>query len=146
MFCRKVNIPYEVYAFSNSGRNGRYLGEPNIESKKPKYQPGDLTIDPYLKLINFASSRMTAKEHEEAMSNLYGVSIKYEDYMGSRRFRRSYEVEENELWKSYVPDSPQGYGLSSTPLNCTIAAAMTMVPQFQNRYSIDKMNTIFNVG
>ena len=143
MFCRKVNIPYEVYAFSNSGRNGRYHGEPNIESKKPKYQPGDLTIDPYLKLINFASSRMTAKEHEEAMSNLYGVSIKYEDYMGSRRFRRSYEVEENELWKSYVPDSPQGYGLSSTPLNCTIAAAMTMVPQFQNRYSIDKMNTIF---
>tara|TARA_A100001015_G_scaffold321071_1_gene449954 strand:+ start:25 stop:2220 length:2196 start_codon:yes stop_codon:yes gene_type:complete len=143
MFCRKVNIPYEVYAFSNSGRNGRYHGEPNIESKKPKYQPGDLTIDPYLKLINFASSRMTAKEHEEAMSNLYGVSIKYEDYMGSRRFRRSYEVEENELWKSYVPDSPQGYGLSSTPLNCTIAAAMTMVPQFQNKYSIDKMNTIF---
>ena len=143
MFCRKVNIPYEVYAFSNSGRNGRYHGEPNIESKKPKYQPGDLTIDPYLKLINFASSRMTAKEHEEAMSNLYGVSIKYEDYMGSRRFRRSYEVEENELWKSYVPDSPQGYGLSSTPLNCTIAAAMTLVPQFQNKYSIDKMNTIF---
>ena len=141
MFCRKVNIPYEVYAFSNSGRNGRYHGEPNIESKKPKYQPGDLTIDPYLKLINFASSRMTAKEHEEAMSNLYGVSIKYEDYMGSRRFRRSYEVEENELWKSYVPDSPQGYGLSSTPLNCTIAAAMTMVPMFQNKYSIDKMNT-----
>ena len=143
MFCRKVNIPYEVYAFSNSGRNGRYHGEPNIDSKKPKYQPGDLTIDPYLKLINFASSRMTAKEHEEAMSNLYGVSIKYEDYMGSRRFRRSYEVEDNELWKSYVPDSPQGYGLSSTPLNCTIAAAMTMVPQFQNKYSIDKMNTIF---
>ena len=143
MFCRKVNIPYEVYAFSNSGRNGRYHGEPNIESKKPKYQPGDLTIDPYLKLINFASSRMTAKEHEEAMSNLYGVSIKYEDYMGSSRYRRSYEVEENELWKSYVPDSPQGYGLSSTPLNCTIAAAMTMVPQFQNKYSIDKMNTIF---
>ena len=144
MFCRKVNIPYEVYAFSNSGRQGRYSwsDEPDTRSKKPKYQPGDLTIDSYLKLINFASSRMTAKEHEEAMSNLYGVSIKYEDYMGSRRYR-GYNDDTNDAWKTYALEIPQGYGLSSTPLNCTIAAAMTMVPQFQNKYSIDKMNTIF---
>ena len=143
MFCRKVNIPYEVYAFSNSGRNARYHFSDEVgTAKKPKYQPGDLTIDSYLKLINFASSRMTAKEHEEAMSNLYGVSIKYEDYMGSRRYR-GYNDDTNDAWKTYALEIPQGYGLSSTPLNCTIAAAMTMVPQFQNKYSIDKMNTIF---
>ena len=45
--------------------------------------------------------------------------------------------------ENYALEIPQGYGLSSTPLNCTIAAAMTMVPMFQNKYSIDKMNTIF---
>ena len=144
MFCRKVNIPYEVYAFSNSGRNARYHFSDEVgTAKKPQYQSGDLTIDTYLKLINFASSRMTAKEHEEAMSNLYGVSIKFEDYMGSRRYRRGYDEDYNDAWKTYALEMPQGYGLSSTPLNCTIAAAMTMVPMFQNKYSIDKMNTIF---
>ena len=144
MFCRKVNIPYEVYAFSNSGRNARYHFSDEVgTAKKPQYQSGDLTIDTYLKLINFASSRMTAKEHEEAMSNLYGVSIKFEDYMGRSRYRRGYDYDMNDAWKSYALEIPQGYGLSSTPLNCTIAAAMTMVPMFQNKYSIDKMNTIF---
>ena len=144
MFCRKVNIPYEVYAFSNSGRNARYHFSDEVgTAKKPQYQSGDLTIDTYLKLINFASSRMTAKEHEEAMSNLYGVSIKFEDYMGRSRYRRGYDDDMNDAWKSYALEIPQGYGLSSTPLNCTIAAAMTMVPMFQNKYSIDKMNTIF---
>ena len=143
MFCRKVNIPYEVYAFSNSGRNARYHFSDEVgTAKKPQYQPGDLTIDTYLKLINFASSRMTAKEHEEAMSNLYGVSIKFEDYMGRSRYR-GYDYDTNDAWKNFALDIPQGYGLSSTPLNCTIAAAMTMVPMFQNKYSIDKMNTIF---
>ena len=143
MFCRKVNIPYEVYAFSNSGRNARYHFSDEVgTAKKPQYQSGDLTIDTYLKLINFASSRMTAKEHEEAMSNLYGVSIKFEDYMGRSRYR-GYDDDTNDAWKNFALDIPQGYGLSSTPLNCTIAAAMTMVPMFQNKYSIDKMNTIF---
>ena len=143
MFCRKVNIPYEVYAFSNSGRNARYHFSDEVgTAKKPQYQSGDLTIDTYLKLINFASSRMTAKEHEEAMSNLYGVSIKFEDYMGRSRYR-GYDDDTNDAWKNWALQIPQGYGLSSTPLNCTIAAAMTMVPQFQNKYSIDKMNTIF---
>ena len=143
MFCRKVNIPYEVYAFSNSGRNARYHFSDEVgTAKKPQYQSGDLTIDTYLKLINFASSRMTAKEHEEAMSNLYGVSIKFEDYMGRSRYR-GYDYDTNDAWKNFALDIPQGYGLSSTPLNCTIAAAMTMVPMFQNKYSIDKMNTIF---
>jgi hypothetical protein len=38
---------------------------------------------------------------------------------------------------------PRGYNLSSTPLNDTIMAAMKMVPAFQKKYNIDKMNTVF---
>ena len=38
---------------------------------------------------------------------------------------------------------PRGFQLSSTPLNDTIMAAMKMVPAFQKKYNIDKMNTVF---
>ena len=46
-------------------------------------------------------------------------------------------------WIYDLPDTPRGYGLSSTPLNDTIMAAYKLVPAFVKRYSIDKMNTIF---
>ena len=42
-----------------------------------------------------------------------------------------------------LPDTPDKYGLSSTPLNDTIITAYKLVPAFVKRYSIDKMNTIF---
>ena len=45
--------------------------------------------------------------------------------------------------KSDLPGVPRGFQLSSTPLNDTIMAAMKMVPAFQKKYNIDKMNTVF---
>ena len=144
MFCRKVNIPYEVYAFSNSC-NGRYAymysNDNDTDGKNVKYKIGDILIDTNLKLLNYASSRMNAKEHETSMSNLYLTSLKYEDYMGSRR--RRYDEENPREFTNYLPNIPEGYGLSSTPLNETIMAAMRLVPAFQRKYSIDKMNTVF---
>ena len=45
MFCRKVNIPYEVYAFSNSC-NGRYAymysNDNDTDGKNVKYKIGDI--------------------------------------------------------------------------------------------------------
>ena len=61
--------------------------------------------------------------------------------MGSRR--RRYDEENPREFTNYLPNIPEGYGLSSTPLNETIMAAMRLVPAFQRKYSIDKMNTVF---
>ena len=41
------------------------------------YQNGDITIDNHLMLLNLISSKMTAKEYDEGMINLYFMSIKY---------------------------------------------------------------------
>ena len=48
-----------------------------------------------------------------------------------------------EQWKDDLIPMPNGYNLSSTPLNESIMAAMKMVPAFQKKYNIDKMNTVF---
>ncbi len=152
MFCQKVNIPFEVYAFSNDSYN-RWDREAKYTTPKgkshPKYEDGDITVDERLSLLNFVSSRMNAKEYEKGMINLFMLSEKFDYTYYSRR--RMYNMD-SEAFAKYqeqndylnaLPHEPSGYGLASTPLNDCIMAAMPMVNAFRKRYAIDKMNTIF---
>jgi len=132
LFCKKVQIPFEVYAFSNSSARIREHGF--------DYQLNDITIDSRFHLINFASSRMNTREFDTAMKNLYHVSCTYDPQRWDWR-RKGLPTEKS--WMYDLPDVPRGYGLSSTPLNDCIMAAMPMVNAFRKRYAIDKMNTIF---
>ena len=132
LFCKKVQIPFEVYAFSNSNSRRKDV--------KANYQLGDITIDNRFHLINFVSSRMNTKEFDNAMKILFHTSCLYDRNRWMRWSSRK-PVEHNLMHD--LPDVPRGYGLSSTPLNDTIMAAYKLVPAFVKRYSIDKMNTIF---
>jgi hypothetical protein len=148
MFCRKVQIPFEVYAFSNNNNFGCYTDEHGevVGRKRPQpnYKDGDMTIDSSLLLLNFISSKMTAKEYEEGMLNLHFMATTYGyDRYGYRGRNYDYEAAKAEQWKDDLPSVPRGFQLSSTPLNDTIMAAMKMVPAFQKKYNIDKMNTVF---
>jgi len=148
MFCRKVQIPFEVYAFSNNNNFGCTRDEyGNLVGRKrpqPNYKDGDITIDSSLLLLNFISSKMTAKEYEEGMLNLHFLATTYGyDRYGYRGRNYDYEAAKAEQWKDDLPGVPRGFQLSSTPLNDTIMAAMKMVPAFQKKYNIDKMNTVF---
>ena len=147
MFCRKVNIPFEVYAFSNnSSYNNSVDDDGNLTRKYPvpNYQDGDITVDHTMMLLNFISSKMTAKEYDEGMINLHFMGIKYGyDRYAYRGRNYDYEAAKAEQWKDDLIPMPNGYNLSSTPLNESIMAAMKMVPAFQKKYNIDKMNTVF---
>ena len=148
MFCRKVQIPFEVYAFSNNNNFGATKDEygelVGRKRPQPNYKDGDMTIDSSLLLLNFVSSKMTAKEYEEGMLNLHFLATTYGyDRYGYRGRNYDYEAAKAEQWKSDLPGVPRGFQLSSTPLNDTIMAAMQMVPAFQKKYNIDKMNTVF---
>jgi hypothetical protein len=142
MFCKKVSIPFEVYAFNN----GRWDREKHTGAK-PEYQDNDLSVDESFRMLNFISSRMNAKEYEQGMTNLYALGKSRDrqnhNYYGRRSaYQTAEQIEEANMW-SNLPNSPKGYGLSSTPLNDTIMAAMKMVKDFQSKYGIDKMNTVF---
>jgi len=148
MFCRKVSIPFEVYAFSNNSSYNRVWVEGKDEKERiypnVDYQNGDITVDRQLTLLNLISSKMSAKEYEEGMINLYFVSIKYGyDPYSYRRRNYNYEAAKAEQWKGDLMNIPLGYNLASTPLNDSIMAAMKMVPAFKRKYNIDKMNTVF---
>ena len=147
MFCRKVNIPFEVYAFSNNSSYKNSLDDDGNLTRKypvPNYQDGDITVDHTMMLLNFISSKMTAKEYDEGMINLHFMGIKYGyDRYAYRGRNYDYEAAKAEQWKDDLIPMPNGYNLSSTPLNESIMAAMKMVPAFQKKYNIDKMNTVF---
>ena len=148
MFCRKVQIPFEVYAFSNNNNFGvtkdEYGNSVGRKRPVPNYKDGDMTVDASLLLLNLISSKMTAKEYEEGMLNLHFIATTYGyDRYGYRGKNYDYEAAKAEQWKDDLPGVPRGFQLSSTPLNDTIMAAMKMVPAFQKKYNIDKMNTVF---
>ena len=125
MFCRRTNIPFEVFAFTDRyGSRQRYYSGSEILGR-----PGDVAIGG-LRLLNFFSSKMTAKEETNMMHYLWmmvGFSKRY------LYFSKDVTVYE---W-------PVGYTLGGTPLDETIVAMMSYIPKFVKDNSVQKINTIF---
>jgi hypothetical protein len=114
MFCKKVNIPFEVYAFSSEYHDENYLD--NYGKLERSSKEGDIKLDRF-NLLNILSSRMSAGEFKNAGSGLIQVS--------------------NRFWR------PNWFGRGGTPLNETIISAMKIVPEFQKRYKLQIVNTVF---
>ena len=126
-FCNKVNIPFEVYAFSDrtdvlpeecysqwddAGEN-RTCPQYNVkEGASGQLKPHDFS------LINFVSSRMNKKEYKEAIRNLYGITI--------NRY-----------------NTPCEFHLGCTPLNEAVVTAMDIVPAFQEATDVQIVNAVF---
>jgi hypothetical protein len=121
-FCQKTNIPFEVYAFSSNNilayddEGNRIDGFRQFKTKEGSNNP----LEPHgFMLINFLSSRMNKVEYKTAVRRLYGAAS------GSRGL------------------TPQGLGLSCTPLNEAIVTAMDIVPAFQEATGVQIVNTVF---
>jgi hypothetical protein len=69
LFCKKVSIPFDVYAFSTEYGNAHDM--PKIHIKE-----GDIVIDK-IKLLNFLSSKMSASEFTYAGAALLQMSSRY---------------------------------------------------------------------
>ena len=113
LFCKKVNIPYEVYAFSVDSPTEHLI---KVEPKKD-----DLSLNTFA-MMNILSSRMSASEFMYAGSVLCALAGIGRD-----------EGEERCYWTI----------LSSTPLNQAIVALMKIVPEFKKRNKLQIVNTVF---
>ena len=130
-FCRKVNIPYEVYAFSSNEYcpfEDYYSDE--AEAFRSKQNAGRWTQDrdtdctPHsFALYNFLSSKLNKRDYAEALDNLWMLTYAQSRYGHSH--------------------SPRCLSLGCTPLNEAIVCAMDMVPAFQQANGIEIVNTVF---
>jgi len=129
LFCKKVNIPFEVYAFSSNG----------IKKSLPRDQYGTVSASNMWKdsdvagkfhkagfstitLINFLSSNMKNTEFKRGLDMFYMIAASCSQYDGF---------------------APYEYGLCSTPLDEAIVCAMEIVPEFQKKHKLQIVNTIF---
>lgn len=113
LFCKKMNIPYEVYAFVED-TDSRMIHAKQTPKQK------DMYFKPYA-LMNLLSSRMSSSEFTYACSCLV--------YMAQLTNTRGY--------------FPHWLAMQGTPLNQSIVHAMSIVPEFQKQNKLQIVNTIF---
>jgi len=132
-FCERVNIPFEVYGFTNGYSNrDDTIKNTNIQKRKQN----DIIINE-LRLLNMLSSRASKDEMNEGMKNIWAVA----NYYGMQCSQvKSHDEDDRYMYPIYVHTD---YQLHSTPLNHSIVAAMDLVPKFKKDYGLQKVHTVF---
>jgi len=131
-FCRRTQIPFEVFAFSDCNelfRNEDGTRRDRFEMTMDNFKAGDLALRRF-KLLEFFSSKMTAKEEIEMMEILWMIA----SYYG---FEADHRIAINKV------GFPGFLNLGGTPLNDAIIAMMEIVPKFKRDTGVQKVNTIF---
>ena len=122
-FCRKVNIPFSVVAFSDVyGREG--YGR----SRLPFTKAGDVVLRGF-NLLEFFNSEMSTSEENEMIHNM----VMFYSYAGSFRDWRE---------DGYPYSWPNKYRMGGTPLNEAIIGLMDYVPMFKEKTGVQKINTV----
>ena len=127
-FCKKVNIPFEVYAFTNEW-NRQYVGK-NGEIITPNFTPhfekkeGLFAIEHDFSLMNILSSKVSVKEMERQMISVWRLAYS---------FGRSYST--HYAW-------PDRLSLSGTPLNESLVCLHQILPKFQRENKLQKVQCI----
>ena len=128
-FCKKVSIPFEVYAFTNEWRRGEYDYENDrylAADREPHYKKKDslICIDETFAMMNILTSKVSGKELEHQMLNIWRLAY---------CFGRSYS-------------SPYTYSnrlaLSGTPLNEALITLHQILPKFQKENKLQKVQCI----
>ena len=117
MFCKKVNIPFDVYAFSTS----QLLSQVKLKTQKLKV--GDLVVHPF-SLLNILSHKMSANEFTKMASYLL-------DYGTGRRGTCS------------NMEPPEILQLGGTPLNEAVISAFKVIPKFKTENKLEIVNSVF---
>ena len=123
-FCRRTQIPFEVYAFSN---NPSVCDDYSLPHYGPNFKAGDLALNNF-KLLNFFSNKMSVKDEIAMMEALWMIASYYSGYGYGEGMPTIY---------------PSFLNLGGTPLNDAIIAMMEIVPKFKRDTGVQKVNTIF---
>ena len=117
-FCNKVNIPYDVYAFTGSYRY-RTKSE-NVEFTERRV--GTFYVDESTSLMNLLSSNVKKKDIEVQMLNIWRLAFGFR------------------CWVEY--DTPKSMALSGTPLNEALVSLHQIIPEFKSKNNVQKVQCI----
>jgi hypothetical protein len=126
-FCKKVSIPFEVYAFTCEWRRASYDHEKQEYVRadlSPHYKVKDglLSIDQSFTMMNILSSK--SKDLENQMINIWRIASYF-----SSSFGVGYSI-------------PERLSLSGTPLNEALVSLHQILPKFQKENKLQKVQCI----
>jgi hypothetical protein len=153
-FCKQMNIPFEVYLFSsqypvlfkhlnldlnddswskmNQWKDNSRVSQ-NSHFKGGSSDSDDRMIENFA-LINILSSQMNKRQFNEALLNVFTLG---------QMISRPKNTKEGDNLPFVRSSFPDNFGQGNTPLDSTIIAAMTIVPEFQKQTKVQIVNTIF---
>ena len=117
MFCDKVNIPFDVYAFTNEWRRR----DSDYKTTEPE-TAGELYIGEEFSLMNILTSTVNRKELGRQMETMYTIASSYSS--------RSFDI------------VPSRVGLSGTPLNEALISLRAVLPEFKTRNNVEKAHVM----
>jgi len=146
MFCSKVQIPFEVYAFSDHYRNWKdaendYYREQNRNSlynetalgkKIADYKKNNIVVSNGFRLMNIFSSRMRNRELNNAYQNFLMIAEGF-----SNRYHHYYSSDYRYF------GMPNNFSLGGTPLNDTIVVAKSVIEEFRMKSRAQIVNAVF---
>lgn len=118
-FCKKTNIPFDVYAFTNDYPNQKYIDDPKSCSE---YRLGVFSIGRMFSLMNILTSKTNSRELEKQMKNIFRIVYSFRIYA-------NYHI-------------PIGMGLSGTPLNESLMCLHEILPQFKKENKLQKVQCV----
>jgi hypothetical protein len=127
-FCKKVSIPFDVYAFTNEWKRREQdaTGQWNPTDNELPYEPQEYNfrVEEDFSLMNLFTSGVRTNELEHQLKNIWRIASVFSNYYGSRY--------------SY----PTRLCLSGTPLNEALMCLHQILPKFQKENNVEKVQCI----
>lgn len=128
-FCKKVSIPFEVYAFTQEWRRGEYdyeKGTYSAADRTSHYEKkqGILCVDETFSMMNILTSKVSGKELENQMLNIWRLAVCF-----GNTYHSPYTY-------------PTRMCLSGTPLNEALITLHQILPKFQKENKLQKVQCI----
>jgi hypothetical protein len=129
-FCNKVNIPFEVYAFTNDWNyRSSYDADGKVTSTPKEHtvrKENELMVDYTFGLLNLFTSKVKSSVLDTQLKNIYRVAKQY-DRSGCGYCKYQ---------------SPHKLTLSGTPLNESLVALHQILPHFQKEHKLQKVQCV----
>ncbi len=116
MFCDKVNIPFDVYAFTNEWNRDNASFQANSDT------PNEFMVGDEFSMMNILTSTVNRKELQRQMQTIFTIAASYT--------KRGGDI------------VPSRVGLSGTPLNEALIALRKILPQFKKNNNVEKAHVM----
>ena len=131
LFCKKINIPFSVYAFMNNHR------DKTDDYSQSGFKTGSNTLlpDATTKLVQLFSHKQSKVDYMRCATILHRAAMYFGDYYG---WRTRTHLDEDQS----VPSISGDYYLSSTPLNESLVGMDHIIKKFKKDYNTDKLSLV----